>query len=498
MDEDDLLSYNSSHSLSYLYLEEYSKEERQWIQQILQSLEKKFKRDERLESIIKSVVSVIKSELKSTVRTLFQVISVQDLVSGQHGQHANNQNTIYRSSFVNYTKKKKKSNKDIQLSFDNDEGIEESETKRRRLTDIDPITQVPSPSDHASAVPTSNDTPLDSQHLPIVPFLLIGKLAIQNDGSFAIIDDTGCIPSVILNISSELLLSFAYSKYTNDSFSPVILFETWNFISSTNSPYVEVESYRILGYQSDFPPILDKLQTTISRSMLNYQTVEEVADQCREKKSVPKGICSIVGYLTAKSPLFTFHAKSRKNSEKSKTNYFFIEVASTPDDEESLTTSILFTGDQAVKWFSFLDVRHGYIISCLKSSLIFKGKPQQRSILSSTKKTIISNSPEEATKCSENILKVPFYNTQQLSQENQLSTRSIQLISYCGTITSIIAHSVFELDSQYRLYLIHYLCPNEGRGLRIGVKVKLYNVHVISNETGIEVRFYPLRQLKLL
>lgn len=80
------------------------------------------------------------------------------------------------------------------------------------------------------------------------------------------------------------------------------------------------------------------------------------------------------------------------------------------------------------------------------------------------------------------------YNSQELSKSINTSQEKIKsithlnlenVISYEGIVTKYIADSIIELDNETNVYLIHYLCPDEGRGLRIGAKIRLDNVHLV-------------------
>jgi hypothetical protein len=148
-----------------------------------------------------------------------------------------------------------------------------------------------------------------------------------------------------------------------------------------------------------------------------------------------------------------------------------------------MKNSIMFKGSQ---------VFPGFVTRCA-------GKALQRRVLTTTDRTVVLPFPLQTTTSQEphNSL-TQCYTSQELSKSinsQDTNTTSVPIInqenviSYEGTVTKYVSDSIIELDHEVQLVLIHYLCPDEGRALRIGAKIRVDNAHLIFLQSEFIVCF---------
>ncbi|KAI8479686.1 CST complex subunit ctc1 [Branchiostoma belcheri] len=134
---------------------------------------------------------------------------------------------------------------------------------------------------------------------------------------------------------------------------------------------------------------------------------------------------------------------------------FFMFKLSCPAEQQHIP--VIIKGPKLIHLYHLLEPRRDYIITGLKPTTLFKGSADSRNVYCSTA------------------------GTQVLPQSTEPQTVACLL----GTITACVNSDVgiYQLDGKVRLHLGYQLHVSEGRGLRVGACVAVYNAHLVKEHT---------------
>eukprot|EP01117_Protostelium_nocturnum_P016137 TRINITY_DN6333_c0_g1_i2.p1 TRINITY_DN6333_c0_g1~~TRINITY_DN6333_c0_g1_i2.p1 ORF type:complete len:1079 (+),score=197.71 TRINITY_DN6333_c0_g1_i2:240-3476(+) len=242
----------------------------------------------------------------------------------------------------------------------------------------------------------------------------------------------------------------------------------------------ELEYWDINHYSLQMEEIQKRKRKIRGEESWNSNDFEDHSEKEEEGSDLQQ--VHLRGIITAISPMISFKAREyRRNKESGKlsslstskpTNFFFVELSSREQGMAMSSTLVFHNGDcskglkdSGMKWRSFLRIGMKLSVSHLKPTLS-KG----RGILTLTRRTRI------------NQLEYSILNKQMSSHVASVCSeedKDYQIMNYVGIITSFLIDSIVQLDGKINLYLTHYLVNNEGRSLRIGTKIKLFNIHPI-------------------
>ncbi|KAI8479582.1 CST complex subunit ctc1, partial [Branchiostoma belcheri] len=150
-------------------------------------------------------------------------------------------------------------------------------------------------------------------------------------------------------------------------------------------------------------------------------------------------------------------------------------------------------GPKLIHLYHLLEPRRDYIITGLKPTTLFKGSADSRNVYCSTSRTqFLPQSTEPQTVAS--LLSVLSASAVPVGSDGGTSETHTcshgggvrqKFCSYQGTITACVNSDVgiYQLDGKVRLHLGYQLHVSEGRGLRVGACVAVYNAHLVKEHT---------------
>ncbi|XP_019615256.1 PREDICTED: CST complex subunit CTC1-like [Branchiostoma belcheri] len=170
---------------------------------------------------------------------------------------------------------------------------------------------------------------------------------------------------------------------------------------------------------------------------------------------------------------------------------FFMFKLSCPAEQQHIP--VIIKGPKLIHLYHLLEPRRDYIITGLKPTTLFKGSADSRNVYCSTAGTqVLPQSTEPQTvACLLSVLSasaVPVGSDGGTSETHTCSHGGgvrQKFCSYQGTITACVNSDVgiYQLDGKVRLHLGYQLHVSEGRGLRVGACVAVYNAHLVKEHT---------------
>uniref|UniRef100_A0ABM0MAH3 CST complex subunit CTC1 n=1 Tax=Saccoglossus kowalevskii TaxID=10224 RepID=A0ABM0MAH3_SACKO len=280
-----------------------------------------------------------------------------------------------------------------------------------------------------------------------------------------------------------------------------VIIPTWNFIlpkGFEGSCYLEISDrclpMEMLQESHSNMKGLQVISTTLALRILDN----------RNNYNLTRSV-TLHGEITALSPVH----------RKPDSVVFFVELTSQETEDR---VSLVLKGIQFSHWYHFLRLKEEFAFTNAVPTTVSKGSNNAYSVFAATNKTKFYkirkedckeitikrletrylckgniDVPNTDTPCDDKITEChsdpppcshgdsespgPSYShTSSVSGSVQRES----LCSYKGTITEVVNSEagVYDLDSKVRLYIGYQPCPNQGRGMRVGVKVEILNAHL--------------------
>ncbi|KAJ3178026.1 CST complex subunit ctc1 [Geranomyces variabilis] len=275
-------------------------------------------------------------------------------------------------------------------------------------------------------------------------------------------------------------------------------------------------------YGAEPLPLPSARYTAFSSQLGIYKEVADSSDG--ESGTSPLSLPAVVKTRRL-SITATVHAKSTLGFPRGQT-CFFVELGCViphadgaprlPDHQTLLTVFVLYSGATAdlediLPYYETVRVGQRYLFTDLKASAVVAPGAQPGSkgnkmlllfSLGSSKLfplnvdafagRVEAAAAEEPAPCTDTAasdhalvrVHAPVHHVPSVRKTRTAhSSRPSFIISYSGRITAIldIQAGIYELDSRNWLYLTFHYLHGLGRGLRVGAKLDLHNVHLLSN-----------------
>lgn len=356
---------------------------------------------------------------------------------------------------------------------------------------------------------SANASPLVCAYLDSTQLCVRGKLALQD--ATASIAAEWCVPDVALMHKLVLLTKFS------------LVCPTPHASRTRSLNYLQVTACTELARPMlrGVPPMPPALQYWLS----DEQPVLSVAQLVARPALHATKLLHLCGSVAAVSPLIDFSSAQPP--------FFLVEVR----DERDFAVHVLFSGESAVAWHSFVQCGEPHLLTNLKAAVLFKNKPTELRVLRASPpngraerstfvyqltapqaKLLIAGganggggsggggggqgsgarmrpdpaielaSPSKrhknnATSAASPASLSPRRRARQRLTDVVLSATST--VSYSGVISACYDGTHYVLDDDdLRLYLSHSNCRPYGRGLVVGAHVLVRNAHPVFDSTG--------------
>ncbi|XP_066273856.1 CST complex subunit CTC1-like isoform X2 [Branchiostoma lanceolatum] len=330
-----------------------------------------------------------------------------------------------------------------------------------------------------SHVSTSNHTGCTNNRTAGIPVgrlshiraLLLGRLTSEPNtlsvgknnrvGQLYIQDNTGVVLCETLTLN-------------NDVFEELVFLPSWNYIPSAshkqgNRGYVEVT----------VPPC-QLINTRKMKELVSAVQIPAAATILNNRKGMETKVISIQGQVTQLSTIL-----------RVKEVVFFMFKLSSATEQQHVP--VIIKGTKLVHLYHLLEPRREYIISGLKPTTLFKDSADRRNVYCSTAGTRFlpqSAEPQGVPSLPSVLLAaaVPAGSDGGAAETRSCSHGGAvrqKFCSYQGTITACVNDDVgiYQLEGKVRLHLGYQLHVNEGRGLRVGACIAVYNAHLVKEHT---------------
>jgi hypothetical protein len=340
--------------------------------------------------------------------------------------------------------------------------------------------------------------------IPNRDYVLVGVLCVgEVDGVECLVfrDGTGTLPVEVL----PRLFTSALSLITSQSSGPSLL-SAWQYIPPA------IASSDSLGYLELFQQPMALLPRHLPQNpslhtiwqIYSPKSVECFLEETTQLPPSPPqsyvGVVHIYGQLTALSPVIgqtvpaDLDTQNSKYRESTSVCWYFARLSSihssvnSDDDDSQSSVVLLFRGSGVLALRRILRLYSIYLFLNLKPTTLHYTcsseslERQSHLVLLCADPCCVypvENSPLSRQLwplCSATSTPPPSF-----SVSPCCASPSSRVVNYNGTLSRCVSDAVLELDGICQLYLTHYplLDTLGGRGLRVGARLQLYNVHPI-------------------
>ncbi|PRP74266.1 hypothetical protein PROFUN_12013 [Planoprotostelium fungivorum] len=222
--------------------------------------------------------------------------------------------------------------------------------------------------------------------------------------------------------------------------------------------YVEIVEY----------VLMEPVHNQRDESIEIYRSIEEYSRERRgkkrrrgeEKSADETRFVHLKGQITGFSPIIFFDRGNEGSEKLIPSSFFMVRLSS----REEQTLSILFHDrheqphQSGLKWHRLLQMYEEITLSHLREYRLLNTSMKSRTLLVATSDTRITVSQNE---------------------EEKEEGESKREIDYTGTVTGWRQDSVIEMDNRVSVYLMDHPMSNQGRGMRVGSCLILYNVRPV-------------------
>ncbi|CAH1254476.1 CTC1 [Branchiostoma lanceolatum] len=234
------------------------------------------------------------------------------------------------------------------------------------------------------------------------------------------------------------------------------------------------------GYVEVTVPPCQLINTRKMKELVSAVQIPAAATILNNRKGMETKVISIQGQVTQLSTIL-----------RVKEVVFFMFKLSSATEQQHVP--VIIKGTKLVHLYHLLEPRREYIISGLKPTTLFKDSADRRNVYCSTAGTRFlpqSAEPQGVPSLPSVLLAaaVPAGSDGGAAETRSCSHGGAvrqKFCSYQGTITACVNDDVgiYQLEGKVRLHLGYQLHVNEGRGLRVGACIAVYNAHLVKEHT---------------
>ncbi|XP_078609676.1 CST complex subunit CTC1-like [Branchiostoma floridae x Branchiostoma japonicum] len=318
------------------------------------------------------------------------------------------------------------------------------------------------------STPANSKTDISSRPLGHVRALLLGRLT-SGPNSLSVGKNNRVGQLYIEDNTGAVLCETPTLK--TDVFEELVFLPSWNYIPF--SPHRQGNR----GYLEITVPPCQLINTPKIKEQDATVLVSAAANFLNNRKGMETKVISIQGKVTGLTTILRVK----------EVVFFMFKLSSTTEKQH---VPVIIKGANLIHLYHLLEPRQEYIITGLKPTTLFKDSADKRNVYCSTAVTrfLPQSAGPQAVPSLLSVLSahaVPAVvdggaaETQSCSHGGEVRQN---FHSYQGTITACVNSDIgiYQLDGKVRLHLGYQLHVNEGRGLRIGACVAVYNAHLVK------------------